>query len=58
MTNPGSKLRVRSEIGLEVEGEPVFGQGRQELFHLIQNRSSINAAANTMGIPSLRKGTV
>ena len=51
MSEPASKLQVRSKIWLEVDGEPVFGQGREELLHLIQTGSSINAAAKVMGIP-------
>ena len=45
MSNPASKLQVRSKIWLEIDGEPVFGRGREELLHLIQKGSSINAAA-------------
>lgn len=45
------KLQVRSKIWLETDGEPVFGQGRDELLRLIQNTGSINAAAKSMGIP-------
>lgn len=51
MTDPDSKLQVRSKIWLEIEGEPVFGQGREELLLLIQKGNSINAAAKAMGIP-------
>lgn len=45
------KLQVRSKIWLEIDGEPVFGQGRDELLHLIKNTGSISAAAKSMGIP-------
>jgi molybdate transport system regulatory protein len=45
MSNPASKLQVRSKIWLEIDGEPVFGRGREELLHLIRKGSSINAAA-------------
>lgn len=45
------KLQVRSKIWLEIDGEPVFGQGRDELLRLIRNNGSINAAAKSMGIP-------
>jgi len=51
MNLPGSPLQVRSKIWLEVEGEPVFGQGRDTLLRLIQTTGSINAAAKEMGIP-------
>lgn len=45
------KLQVRSKIWLEVDGEPVFGQGREILLRLIQKYGSINAASKAMGIP-------
>lgn len=51
MSDPGSLLQVRSKIWLEIDGEPVFGQGREELLRLIQKSGSINAAAKAMGIP-------
>lgn len=51
MSDPASNLQVRSKIWLEVDGEPVFGQGREVLLRLIQNGNSINAAAKAMGIP-------
>ena len=51
MSDPTSKLQVRSKIWLEIDGEPVFGQGREKLLRLIQKGSSINAAAKEMGIP-------
>ena len=44
-------LQVRSKIWLEVDGEPVFGQGREQLLRLIQKTGSISAAAKTMKIP-------
>ncbi len=47
-------LQVRSKIWLEMDGEPVFGQGRENLLRLIQKTGSINAAAKEMGI-SYRK---
>jgi molybdate transport system regulatory protein len=40
------KLQVRSKIWLEVDGEPVFGQGREILLRLVQKYGSINAAYN------------
>jgi len=51
MSAPGSLLQVRSKIWLELDGEPVFGQGRDKLLRLIQRTGSINAAAKEMGIP-------
>ncbi len=51
MSDSASRLQVRSKIWLEIDGEPVFGQGREELLRLIQQGSSINAAAKEMGIP-------
>lgn len=51
MNNPAPELQVRSKIWLEIDGKPVFGQGREELLRLIQEGSSINAAAKAMGIP-------
>lgn len=47
-------LQARSKIWLEMDGEPVFGRGREELLRLIQKTGSINAAAKAMGI-SYRK---
>lgn len=44
-------IQVRSKIWLEVDGEPVFGQGRERLLRLVQATGSINAAAKEMGIP-------
>lgn len=51
MSEPVSRLQVRSKIWLEVDGEPVFGQGRELLLRLIQRTGSINAAALEMGVP-------
>jgi len=51
MTETGSPLQVRSKIWLEIDGEPVFGQGRDELLRLIRKTGSINAAAKEMGVP-------
>jgi molybdate transport system regulatory protein len=51
MSDSDSRLQVRSKIWLEIDGEPVFGQGREVLLRLIQKGSSINAAAKEMGIP-------
>jgi molybdate transport system regulatory protein len=51
MSDLGFGLQVRSKIWLEVGGEPVFGQGREELLRLIQKTGSISAAAKAMEIP-------
>ena len=51
MSNSCFRVQVRSKIWLEIDGEPVFGQGREELLRLIQKGRSINAAAKAMGIP-------
>jgi molybdate transport system regulatory protein len=51
MSEPAARLQVRSKIWLEVDGEPVFGQGREELLRLVRSSGSINAAAQQMGIP-------
>jgi molybdate transport system regulatory protein len=54
MNDRDSGLQVRSKIWLEMDGEPVFGQGREDLLRLIQRTGSINAAAKEMRI-SYRK---
>ena len=54
MNGRDSGLRVRSKIWLEMDGEPVFGQGREDLLRFIRETGSINAAAKEMGI-SYRK---
>ena len=51
MTDRETGLQVRSKIWLEMDGEPVFGQGREDLLRLIHKNGSINAAAKEMGIP-------
>jgi molybdate transport system regulatory protein len=51
MSHSATTLQVRSKIWLEIGGEPVFGQGREDLLRLIQKGNSINAAAKAMGIP-------
>jgi len=54
MSGRDSGLQVRSKIWLEMDEEPVFGQGRARLLRLIRKTGSINAAAKAMGI-SYRK---
>ncbi|OGU08007.1 MAG: hypothetical protein A2075_12955 [Geobacteraceae bacterium GWC2_58_44] len=58
MSDPGSLLQVRSKIWLEIGGEPVFGQGRDQLLRSIRGTGSINAAAKEMGIPTARRGAI
>ena len=50
MSAAGSGIQVRSKIWLKIDGQPVFGQGREELLRLVQKSGSINAAAKAMGI--------
>jgi molybdenum-dependent DNA-binding transcriptional regulator ModE len=50
-----SGLQVRSKIWLEMDGEPVFGRGREVLLRFIQKTGSINAAAKAMGISHREK---
>ena len=45
MSGRGPALEVRSKIWLEIDGEPVFGGGREELLRLVRKNGSINAAA-------------
>jgi len=45
-----SRMQVRSKVWLEIDGAPVFGQGREQLLRQIQATGSINAAAKQMGI--------
>lgn len=45
------QLQVRSKVWLEVDGEPVFGRGRETLLRQVRETGSINAAAKAMGIP-------
>ena len=50
MNRTRSRLDVRSKIWLEIDGEAVLGQGREELLKLIQRTDSINRSAKLMGI--------
>lgn len=43
-------LQVRSKVWLEVDGEPLLGDGRERLLRLIEECGSINAAARRMGL--------
>jgi molybdate transport system regulatory protein len=47
-------MNIRSKIWLEVEGEPVFGSGRQALLQGIDKYGSINKAVKDINI-SYRK---
>jgi molybdate transport system regulatory protein len=60
MNDRDSGLQVRSKIWLEMYGEPVFGQGREDLLRFIQKTGSINAAASDgnllpQGVDSYRR---
>ncbi len=43
-------MDVRSKIWLEIDGEPVFGSGRESLFKAIDKLGSINKAAKNINI--------
>ena len=47
-------MEVRSKIWLAVDGEPVFGSGREALFRAIDRLGSINKAAKDINL-SYRK---
>ncbi len=47
-------MQVRSKIWLAVDGEPVFGSGREALFKAIDRLGSINKAAKDINL-SYRK---
>ena len=49
-----SQLRVRSKVWLEVDGQPLLGDGRYRLLTAVQRNGSINAAARELGM-SYRK---
>ncbi len=51
MNDRGHELQVRSKIWLEMDGEPVFGQGREDRLRPFQTTGRINAASKAMGIP-------
>ena len=48
------KMEIRSKIWLTVNGEPVFGSGRESLFKAIHKLGSINKAAKDINL-SYRK---
>jgi molybdate transport system regulatory protein len=45
-----SAMAVRSKVWLEVDGEPLLGEGREQLLNLVEQTGSISAAARAMGI--------
>jgi molybdate transport system regulatory protein len=47
-------VRIRSKIWLEVDGEPLLGEGRARLLRAIREQGSLNAAAGALGL-SYRK---
>lgn len=47
-------VRIRSKIWLEVNGEPLLGEGRARLLSAIRETGSLNAAAAAQGV-SYRK---
>lgn len=49
-----NRIRVRTKIWLEVDGEPLLGDGRERLLLAIERGGSLNAAATELGI-SYRK---
>lgn len=44
------QLRARSKVWLELDGEPVFGEGRKRLLEAIESYGSITRAASQVGI--------
>jgi molybdate transport system regulatory protein len=45
-----TELKVRSKVWLEVDGQPLLGEGRERLLTLVAQTGSISAAARSMGI--------
>lgn len=43
-------MQVRSKIWLEIDGEPIFGSGREGLFREIEKLGSINKAAKEINV--------
>jgi len=48
MSGSRADIQVRSKVWLEIDGEPLLGQGREDLLRLIQSERSINGAARKM----------
>lgn len=44
-------IRIRTKIWLEVDGEPLLGEGREQLLRAIDRAGSLNAAAGELRIP-------
>lgn len=49
-----SEIRIRNKVWLEVDGQPLLGDGRASLLQMIATTGSINAACHKLGI-SYRK---
>jgi len=49
-----NSIRVRTKVWLEVDGEPLIGDGRERLLLAIERGGSLNVAAAELGI-SYRK---
>ncbi|MDW7644376.1 MAG: winged helix-turn-helix domain-containing protein [Desulfuromonadales bacterium] len=47
-------VQARSKVWLEVDGQPLLGDGRERLLRLVHETGSISAAARAMGV-SYRK---
>jgi len=45
-----SELRARSKVWLELDGEPVFGDGKADLLETIDKAGSLRAACDVLGI--------
>ncbi len=41
-------FRIKSKVWIEIQGKPLFGQGRMELLRLIDTHGSINQAAREL----------
>lgn len=49
-----NSIQVRTKVWLEVDGEPLIGDGRERLLLAIEHSGSLNSAASELGI-SYRK---
>ena len=45
-----AKLRARSKVWLELDGEPVFGDGKADLLETIDRAGSLRAASDALQI--------
>ncbi len=50
LNNCNYSIQVKKKVWLEINGQRFFGEGRAQLFRLIQETNSINASAKAMGI--------